>query len=54
MFKIQEQLKIDFGDKFIVENRLEQQEFLYKILNTEKIAVFLILVLIKLLGYPRR
>ena len=50
MFKIQEQLKIDFGDKFIVENRLEQQEFLYKILNTEKIAVFLILVLIMIVA----
>ncbi|MEC7645910.1 MAG: FtsX-like permease family protein [Bacteroidota bacterium] len=50
MFKIQEQLKIDFGDKFIVENRLEQQEFLYKILNTEKTAVFLILVLIMIVA----
>ena len=42
MLKVQEQLKTTLGDNFIVENRLEQQDFLYKILNSEKLAVFLI------------
>ncbi len=50
MFKIQEQLKTDFGENFIVQNRLEQQDFLYKILNTEKLAVFLILVFIMIVA----
>ena len=46
MLKVQEQLKVQLGDKFIVQNRLEQQEFLYKILNTERLAIFLILTFI--------
>jgi ABC-type lipoprotein release transport system permease subunit len=50
MFKIQKQLKVNLGDKFVVENRLEQQEFLYKILNTEKLAVFLIFAFIMIIS----
>jgi len=50
MLKVQEQLKVQLGDKFIVQNRLEQQEFLYKILNTEKLAVFLILAFIMIIA----
>ena len=50
MLKVQEQLKATLGDNFIVENRLEQQEFLYKILNTEKLAVFLILAFIMIVA----
>lgn len=50
MLKAQEQLKAQLGDKFIVDNRLEQQEFLYKILNTEKLAVFLILAFIMIIA----
>jgi len=46
MLRVQEKLKLKLGGDFIVKNRLEQQEFLYKILNTEKVAVFLILVFI--------
>ena len=50
MLKVQEQLKIQLGNKFIVKNRFEQQEFIYKILNTEKLAVFLILALIMIIA----
>ena len=50
MLAIQEQLAIALGDDFIVKNRLEQQEFLYKILNTEKLAVFLILAFIMIIA----
>ena len=50
MLKVQEQLKVSLGDKFILENRLEQQEFLYKILNTEKLAVFLIFAFIMIIS----
>ena len=34
----------------MIENRLQQQEFLYKILNTEKLAVFLILTFIMIIA----
>lgn len=50
MLVIQEQLTTVFGDGFIVKNRFEQQEFLYKILNTERLAVFLILAFIMIIA----
>ena len=50
MHVIQERLAIALGDNFIVKNRFEQQEFLYKILNTEKLAVFLILAFIMIIA----
>jgi len=50
MLAIQEQLTTVLGDDFIVKNRFEQQEFLYKILNTEKLAVFLILAFIMIIA----
>ena len=50
MIKVQQQLKEELGDKFLVSNRLEQQDFLYKILNTEKLVVFLILVFIMIIA----
>ncbi len=50
MLAIQEQLASALGDDFIVKNRFEQQEFLYKILNTEKLAVFLILAFIMIIA----
>ena len=50
MLEIQEQLATALGDDFIVKNRFEQQEFLYKILNTEKLAVFLILAFIMIIA----
>ena len=48
--EVQKQLQSQLGDNFIVINRLQQQEFLYKILNTEKLAVILILMLIMVIA----
>ncbi len=39
-----------FGDKVIIKNRFEQHQFVYKIMRTEKIIVFLILALILLIA----
>jgi lipoprotein-releasing system permease protein len=41
--RIQEELKILLGNEFEVKNRYEQQEFVYKIMQSEKWAIFLIL-----------
>ena len=38
------------GQKYIVKNRFEQQEFLYKILNSERLAVFVILIFIMIIA----
>lgn len=46
LFRFQKILKEKLGDQYIIMNRLEQQEELYKILNTEKLMVYLILVFI--------
>ena len=50
MLVIQEQLATALGDDFIVKNRFEQQELLYKIVNTERLAVFLILAFIMIIA----
>jgi len=50
MLALQEKLQLVLGDKYKVENRLQQQAFLYKILNTEKLAVFLILTFIMIIA----
>jgi lipoprotein-releasing system permease protein len=50
MLAVQQELQKELGDIFIVQNRLEQQDFLYKILNTEKLAVFLILAFIMIIA----
>jgi len=50
MIALQEQLKKALGGKYMIKNRLQQQEFLYKILNTEKLAVFLILTFIMIIA----
>ena len=50
MIKIQDQLQKKLGDKYLVSNRFEQQGFLYKILNTEKLAVFLIMLFIMIIS----
>ena len=46
MEAVQKKLQADIGDDFLIENRLQQHEMLYKILNTEKLAIFIILVFI--------
>lgn len=43
---IQAQVKMIVGEGFNVQNRFEQNEFLYKVMQTEKWAVYLILTLI--------
>jgi len=50
MLVVQQELKKQLGDGFLVQNRLQQQEFLYKILNTEKLVVFLILIFIMIIA----
>lgn len=44
--KVQEKIKKKLGEKFLVKSRFEQQEVLYKIMKSEKWAVFLILTFI--------
>ena len=50
MLVLQEKLQTALGDKYTIRNRLQQQDFLYKILNTEKLAVFLILTFIMIIA----
>lgn len=50
MLDVQQELKNNLGSKFIIKNRLEQQDFLYKVLNSEKLIVFLILVFIMIIA----
>ena len=48
--KIQSEVKKLSGSKFTVKNRFQQQEVLYKIMKSEKWAVFLILAFILLIA----
>ena len=50
MIVIQEQLQKALGPNYMIKNRIEQQEFLYKILNSEKLAVYLILTFIMIIA----
>ena len=50
MLIFQKKLAEKIGDNYKVINQFEQQEFLYKILNTEKLVVFLILIFIVLIS----
>lgn len=43
MFVVQEYLKSNLGESYLVSNRLQQHAVLHKILNSEKLGVFLIL-----------
>jgi len=47
---IQEDIENFLGEGFTVENRFQQQEFLYKVLQTEKWAIFFILAFILLIA----
>ena len=44
MNQIKTELDQTLGEDFVVKSRLEQHEFLYKLLNSEKLAVFLMLI----------
>ena len=50
MLIFQKKLAEKIGNNYRVINQFEQQEFLYKILNTEKLVVFLILIFIVLIS----
>ena len=47
---VKQSLQMYFGSDFEVKNRFEQQEFLYKVLQTEKWAIFFILAFILLIA----
>ena len=47
---IQKDIESLLGDEFTIENRFQQQEFLYKVLQTEKWAIFFILAFILLIA----
>lgn len=44
--QVQKEVKKVFGDGFSVQNRYEQQEIFYKVMRSERLAIFLILTLI--------
>lgn len=44
--KVQKAVKNIFGKEFLVQNRYEQQEIFYKVMKSERLAIFLILTLI--------
>lgn len=48
--QVQEKLAGFAGPKFLVKNRFQQQEVLYKIMKSEKLAIFLILSFILLIA----
>jgi lipoprotein-releasing system permease protein len=50
MKAIQKQLQADLGHNFLVQNRFQQHELLYKVLNTEKLVIFIILVFILIIA----
>ena len=50
MLEIQEDLKERLGEKYLVQNQLQQHAILYKILNAERLGVFLILVFMLLIA----
>ncbi len=47
---VQNQIEQLVGDKFNVKNRLQQQEFLYRVMRSEKFAIFLILAFVLLIA----
>lgn len=48
--KIQASVKKIFGKDFVVKNRLEQQAIFYKVMRSERLAIFIILSLILLIA----
>lgn len=50
MEALQEELQTALGSAYIVQNRYQQHAFLYQILNSEKMAIFLILTFILIIA----
>lgn len=48
--KVQKEVKNIFGKSFLVQNRYEQQEIFYKVMKSERLAIFLILTLILIIA----
>jgi lipoprotein-releasing system permease protein len=48
--ELQEEIKNDIGKNFIIKDRSQQNELLYKILNSEKWAIFLILTFVLIIA----
>jgi lipoprotein-releasing system permease protein len=48
--KVQNSVKTIFGRSFLVKNRLEQQEIFYRVMRSERLAIFIILTLILLIA----
>jgi lipoprotein-releasing system permease protein len=48
--EIQASVKKIFGKNYIVKNRLEQQDIFYKVMRSERLAIFIILTLILLIA----
>ena len=48
--KIQEEIAFKLGNRFIVKNRYQQHDYLYKTMQGEKYAVYLILILILIIA----
>jgi lipoprotein-releasing system permease protein len=48
--RLQKEVTNVFGDDFIVQNRFEQQEIFYRVMRSERFAIFLILTLILIIA----
>jgi len=48
--RLQKEVNNIFGDDFIVQNRFEQQEIFYRVMRSERFAIFLILTLILIIA----
>ena len=48
--KVQKNVTEIFGNEFVVQNRFEQQEIFYRVMRSERLAIFLILTLILIIA----
>ena len=48
--KLKSEVKKIFGPDYVVKNRLEQQDIFYKVMRSERLAIFIILTLILLIA----
>ncbi len=48
--KVQKDVKTIFGAGFVVQNKYEQQEIFYKVMRSERLAIFVILTLILIIA----
>ena len=50
MLDFQKMLSEELGEKYLIRNQYQQQDFLFKILNTERLVVLLILIFIMIIS----